>query len=423
LTELNVCQLQGLPGGSPHALKLVSAAFPALHRLVLESMSMSCADLSSLSACSHLMHLEFHWCQLQHAEAASNRPSPLSALHSLRHLTAHYTTSSIAAGLTQLAGLSLACRHQQAAECLGHITACTQLQHLELDIGDDIIVEEIVSILTSLKQLTSLLLECLVTQPEFDALLTHGTQLSSVTCSYLSLVQDRSASACSWKELVMLYQGLDAETLACIPTASLTRLAFERSAVFPSPSPTLEFAAWHMADPGNMPGVVGRSLLNLMRCPAWQQCGPSVNVKLWGDIDDPTQLNRLLGALAPLAGKEVKLAIERSEALGTSVVQQLVDKLGSSLKQLVLAECQMTPDIWPAIGAQLPGLQQLTIGDKVHGAIGAHELAVFCSCATRPLQLSLGQRLYKQVVAEGMLDQQGRWAGVPHVTVTEAKDV
>jgi hypothetical protein len=49
-----------------------------------------------------------------------------------------------------------------------------------------------------------------------------------------------------------------------------------------------------------------------------------------------------------------------------------------------------------------------------------HGLATFCSCGTRPLQLSLGQRLYKQVEAQGKLDQEGRWMGVPQVTVTEA---
>jgi hypothetical protein len=137
-----------------------------------------------------------------------------------------------------------------------------------------IAADEVVSILTSCKQLTSLALYYCIEQPEFDALLTHAPQLTSFTCNCLSIEEDRSATPCSWKELVMKHQSFDAETLAGIPTASLTRLAFG-SRVFPSPSyPDLSFTC------SEEPEVVHRSLLNLMQCPAWQQCGPAVSVWL-----------------------------------------------------------------------------------------------------------------------------------------------
>jgi hypothetical protein len=279
--------------------------------------------------------------------------------------------------------------------------------------------EVLLSILTSLKQPTSLVLNYIIQQAAFDALLTHAPQLTSFTCSELYLEEDRSASPCSWKELVMNYQGLDTQTLARIPTGSLARLAFE-NVVFPSPSPTLKFVP-HGYSPANMPEFVHRSLVNLMRCPAWQQCGPEINVILprsLRDVDMPELLS-LVPALAPLASKEVKLSIHMpAVALGASEVRQLGVTLGNGLKQLVLMECKVLYDFWPAVWAHLPGLQQLTILSNVRGAIGVDELASFCSRATRPLQLSLGWHLYRRV--EGKLDQGHRWMGVPQVTVTKA---
>jgi hypothetical protein len=173
----------------------------------------------------------------------------------------------------------------------------------------------------------------------------------------------------------MTQQCLDAETLAYIPTASLTRLAFEGSVVFPSAYPTLDFGSWSFFDfvsystfdPASIGEKVQRSLVNLMRCPAWQQCGPGVHVRLsWNwDEDPPQQLSPLLGALAPLAIKEVKLSIHVPEAaLAASAVQQLGGALGSSLKQLTLQDCKLSVDFWQEVSAHLPGLQQLTIGDK-----------------------------------------------------------
>jgi hypothetical protein len=241
------------------------------------------------------------------------------------------------------------------AECLQHIVGLTQLQELELRSKGGITAQEVTSILTSLKQLTSLALVYNIEQPVFDALLTHAPQLTSFSCNRLSLKQDRSASPCSWKELVMDYQDFDAETLACLPSASLTRLAFGSGAVFPCPCPTLDYSFTDVSEPGKMPRLVHRSLSNLVRCSAWQECGPGVNVRL-GVVGAMPELPSLFRALAPLGGKEVKLSIDMPRAVtGASAVQQLSAVLGSSLKQLVLEECQLPPDFWPAMSAHLPG--------------------------------------------------------------------
>jgi hypothetical protein len=138
----------------------------------------------------------------------------------------------------------------------------------------------VLSILTSCQHLTSLALNYAIRQAEFDILLTYAPQLISFTCSGLHLVEDRSASPCSWKELVMLTCSVNAESLACIPTGSLTRLALGHGVVFPSPCPTLEIASWDLSGPASMPDCVRRGLTNLKRCPAWQQCGSVVHVNL-----------------------------------------------------------------------------------------------------------------------------------------------
>jgi hypothetical protein len=283
--------------------------------------------------------------------------------------------------------------------------------------------ELVVSILTSLKQLTSLALNYEIFQAEFDALLENAPQLISFTCKRLNLEEDRSASPCSWKELVMKRQGLDVETLARIPTGSLTCLAFN-NVVFPSPAPTLKFVPYGLSDPDNVPEMVCCSLVNLMRCPAWRQCGPKVHVFFQGNgkpVDTETpDLSSLICALAPLAGKEVGLSVYMPEAtVGAFEVQQLGAVLGSSLKQLMLRDCQLLEDFWTAVWAHLPGLQQLRVGDNVRGAIGVDVLAVFCSRATRPLQLNLGQALYQEV--GGRLKWQCRLWGVPQVTVAAVK--
>jgi hypothetical protein len=82
------------------------------------------------------------------------------------------------------------------------------------------------------------------------------------------------------------------------------------------------------------------------------------------DALDDTLLGPVLGALAPLGDKEVHLYMKTPDAgVGASEVQQLGGALGSSLKQLVLQECELSDDYWPAVWAHLSGLQQLSIWD------------------------------------------------------------
>jgi hypothetical protein len=239
------------------------------------------------------------------------------------------------------------------------------------------------SILTTHAHLTRLCVEHEIGQPEFDALLTSGAQLTSVTCMSLHLSEDRSASPCSWEELAVTVR-LGEQTLAYLPTGSLTCLVLAGIAQLPSLSPTLHLELDTISGPDGMPEEIPdrlqRWLINLTRSPAWQQSGPVVHVELSeGDSDSSSadsspdlNLNQLLGAQAPLASKEVKLSIYMPQALlKASAVWQLGSALGSSLKALVLWQCRLLNTFWPAVWVHLPGLQQLTVSDKVCGAISA----------------------------------------------------
>jgi hypothetical protein len=402
-------------------------------------MSLTHADLSSLSACSQLSSMKLNSCQVQ-ATGLDSITSPLSAVRSLRQLSVEGTSSSIVAGLTQLTRLSLIGPNQAEglpreaeAQRVARITGVTQLQDLHL--GYDafewpppIDAELVVSLLTSLKQLTSLALGYEVGQPAFDALLTLAPQLTSFTCTGLRLKEDRSASPCTWRSLVITGDFGD-EAPAYLPTGSLTRLVLPSVLELPSPRPTLALGVDDILGPDGMleeaPELLQRGLTNVVRSPAWQQSGPRVHVNLLNDSFSsdmtPDLLRALPGALAPLASKEVSLSIVIPELLaGASVVQQLGGALGSRLWKLVLWECDLSDDFWPAVWAHLPGLQQLTVSDYVCGAISAEQLTSFCSHATRPLQLYLEHKLFSRVHAEGKLE---RRSGLPQVTVGAAGDM
>jgi hypothetical protein len=89
--------------------------------------------------------------------------------------------------------------------------------------------------------------------------------------------------------------------------------------------------------------------------------------------------------------KEVSLTIDMPEGwLSASEVQQLGATLGSSLKQLVLVETELTKDFWPAVQADLRGLQQLAVGDKVQLGTCAGTCAMGTCAIGDKVQLGAG---------------------------------
>jgi hypothetical protein len=418
--------LQGFPRRGART-RLLSSAFPALQRLELLGLSLDYADVSRLADCSCLSSLKLSNCNVITTPPGTS--SPLATIGSLRQLCLGGVSSSFAAGLAQLTSLSVG-SSELPSKRLANISGLTQLQHLEYPAAASTYgwygFREVKHVCTTFTQLRGLALCGKVSQADFDVLLAHATYLTHLTVGDLHLQEDRSATPCSWKELVTKHQAVDIVTLACLPTASLAAFAFEdNSAVVPSPSPHLSFVPSEMSGLHGAFQIVRRGLINLKQSPAWLQCGPRVHVRLLSDWGAGASelLSQWTCALAPLASNEVKLSISTPYVtIKDFGVQQLGGALGSNLKQLLLQRCALSKDFWPAVWTHLPGLQQLTLTDGVWGSgtgcISVDELTSFCSHATRPLQLSLGQRLYKKVGAEGKLDQWGRWRGVPQVTVT-----
>jgi hypothetical protein len=102
-----------------------------------------------------------------------------------------------------------------------------------------------------------------------------------------------------------------------------------------------------------------------------------------------------------------------------SVVAHLGAAVGSTLAHLELVECRLSVDFWPAVWAHLPGLKTLTISNKLSSYISPSDLAEFCSAATHPLQLRLGQDLYVRFMQEDQVQEWVTAQGKPLVTVKQ----
>jgi hypothetical protein len=59
------------------------------------------------------------------------------------------------------------------------------------------------------------------------------------------------------------------------------------------------------------------------------------------------------------------------------------------------------------------------MSSSVTGAVSSSDIAAFCSHATRPHHLALGESLYSKVAPAEQLEQQCRTWGVPQATVTQ----
>jgi hypothetical protein len=384
--------------------------------------------MGQLSICTQLSCLSLIRCQLPQSAGTAAAENPLAALASLRQLDVKGTNIKIARGLTQLTSLCLSSSATPVADLLPDISGMSQLQQLELEAGDIIGSKphQIQSILAISPQLTSLKLREPIKQEAFDALLAHGTRLTSLTCNVLHLTEDRSQSACNWKELT-LHQWQDLQLLTYLPLHSLTHLHFDSGFDLPMPRPRLCCSSYRTSSLDTA-ALIRSALINLGRCPAWQQCGPAVQVNLYGlglEADSlPLQHSvAMLSALSPVSHKDVELSIVTQYfTMGSEAVQALERVLGSRLTCLDLQQGRLAKEFWQAVWAHLPGLQQLILHDQLREQISSRDVASFCSHATHPLQLTFGSELYNQLEAgSGSFEEQCRISGVPQVTVTEWK--
>jgi hypothetical protein len=268
-------------------------------------------------------------------------------------------------------------------------------------------------------------------QQEVDVILAHGTQLTSLTIAGLCPTEDRSQSACTWKELIIREESPQPLLLANMPLHSLDRLCIGRAFSLPAQRPVLKVPiVWHQHPEQllQVANLLCRALTNLERCPAWQQSGPCVELYLTDlyarHSMSAAQLNRLFGALAGLVSKGLHLSIYASKLVMDGVaVQELSTAVGNRLIGLTLVACQLRAKFWPAMWAQLPRLQQLSLdGEDVSARLTARTLVSYCKAATHPLQLELSQDWCSKLGGVDKLQQQLQQSGVTQVTVVLLQD-
>jgi hypothetical protein len=296
--------------------KLAATAFPALQRVELEQVSLNWDDLHALAAFSQLSSLSVDGCALPETAPADN---PLAAIASLKELHVTATSSLIARSLTQLTSLHLHSGTDHVSQLIMHrLNGMQQLQQLDLQGSDNkltaVLVAQLFSAVPHLKDVT---LGNIIKQQAFDALLAHATQLTRLTCRRLELSEDRSQSACSWKELLVTHCSCTARTLAYLPLHSLSRACLDpygRGNPFEIPSACPYLYCWVYSEPTLFqctPAEIQAALTNLGTCPAWQDSGESVHVDLLSSAPqaslDSVEERQSIAALAAVAQRKVHL--------------------------------------------------------------------------------------------------------------------
>jgi hypothetical protein len=416
---------------------MLAAAFPALERLTVVGIPLSCTDLEHLAACTQLTCLELTSCHLTDDTATSQgtNPSPLAAVTTIRQLKLSAVSSAIASGLTQLTSLHFESRHISVVNCMNSISGMHNLQQLRvLSATSDWLTADKVPLLqqlvTTAVQLRVLQLPraCDLGQQEVDLLLTHAPHLTHLSCYSVHLTEKRSHSACSWSELetrdARFYQ------LAYLPLQSVRRLTWGDFEL-PSSCPCVEITVYDgQSDPEERLEYLTDTkdaITNLGRCPAWQLSGSAVKCLLEEDedadedeeLDCDQALAETVAALSGLASKQLELSIKTGAAsFCASLVEQFGRALGSSLTALDLQSGSISRDFWPAVWAHLPGLQHLRLGWHIDkDTIHHNDLAAFCTHAARPLQLSLQANFEDKVGPADELRELGRIWGGPQVTI------
>jgi hypothetical protein len=400
-----------------------------LQRLDLVFVSVAVTDLNHLAASSQISSLTFFCCQLPALPVGQN---PLTALASLKMLTIkHSGGTSCVKGLTQLTSLHLGRSRQSVDEVLTSLAGCTQLQELELcfpnyEMGLEHVVgpQHIQQILAISSQLRSLELCHMIDQQQSDVLLTHGTQLTSLTCGALYLEEDRSMSACSLKSVTMTEGSHTVRFLANMPLHSLERLQFAEEEDYmnlPAQSPLLRAQAGRdslLAD------RLRRALTNLERCPAWQQSGASATVYLCAPYEDmlpQSELSQVFQALSAVVSKSLHLSLHAPHlVIDAAAAQALGSAVGPRLTELSLDACQLHPSFWAAMWAHLPNLQQLVLERDASPVMPAASLVSHCLNATRPLKLKLSRKWRTELGGVEQAQQLLQAAGVTLVTVVKA---
>jgi hypothetical protein len=268
-----------------------------------------------------------------------------------------------------------------------------------------------------------------VEQDSLDAILTYGTNITSLNASRIEPDCSIAGREVSWRKLVLTdCYCLTTQHLANLPLQSVTSLQLGED-----PDATLARLELptRSVPAADLPGLLLEATTNLAKCPAWRS-EPQPWVLLYGDpsddVDDPPattsfnpeQLLQLIQALAPLGGPHVaafQLSIEGlSLQLGRAEVAALAQSLGKGLRKLELSHCNLTAGFWAALDDALPSLQYLTLREQVN--CSAANVGIYCgkrSSANR-LVLRMSPGVY-QLCQGDELHQGLNAQGLGHITV------
>jgi hypothetical protein len=394
--------------------------------------------LALLKQCSRLASLtltSFFWMD-RAVQPPADVGAALAQLPSLKELalwphddadgtTAAVVVAAAFSGLTSLR-VSTTCElHPQA----GIITAAANNLNLQdfslLQTGYDgdpgtPTAAQLARVLTACPYLTSLDLSCTVLDDQsLEAVLTHGSTITSLQLRSIKTEASFAARACRWETIGV--HGSDQPSVllwAHLPLRTVTDLVFWGGRGLSD----LQLPLSRVPDAQLAP-TLRQAATNLASCPAWQADFKD-RISVRGDIGSALnalavfqaqQRIQLIEALAPMGGPAVKeVGVTISSATfqwGRPELHALARSLGGQVTSLGLGHCTLALDFWAALDECFPALTSLQLQKNV--TCSATDVAIFCSTrpADRPFVLHLstdvfpavqGQQLKAGLAARGM---------------------
>jgi hypothetical protein len=197
---------------STGAARLVSL-FPSLHSLRLSCISLGRGELlSELSTCTQLTRLSLISCSLESGQAIKSASLALKELGGLRELEVHDKPPEVGpvAGFDELMRLAQGLDPTEVHELIGICFSqpLVQLRSLSLSPARVSLSRYLLpTLLTSCSQLKDLHLMCDLDQQGLDAVLTHGSHLTSLCCGRISFSTSTvAAPVCNLKSFSLQTQ-------------------------------------------------------------------------------------------------------------------------------------------------------------------------------------------------------------------------
>jgi hypothetical protein len=264
---------------------------------------------------------------------------------------------------------------------------------------------------------------------KLEVLLTHGTNITSLTCAQAETATSFAGRSCKWQLLHICWcERSTVQLLAHLPLRTVQQLSFD-DVMDSQCLGRLSLPINSMPAAHQLPIILRKATTNLAACPAWQSC-PDPCISLLGDrgrgqddiiVFDTQQRIQLLEALAPLGGthvREFKADIRGTDfQWGQAEVQALAHSLNSKgVTTVKLGYCILTPGFWTALDEFLPSLQCLQLNSTTE--CSATDVAFFC-CTRRkrfPFTLILAPQVHEEVHGNQLRDSLAA-RGMDHVEV------